>query len=228
MSEINVLVDLRDSFGPIRNQGPRPTCLAFAASDTHAALRQGWTPLSCEYAFYQAQRRANRPPHTGAVLSFMLKALREDGQPEEAGWPYLTVNPSDADSWTPPLELGKRFGRNGMISSPAFEDVIQHLDHGHPMITLLMLSRSFYRPNLQGIVDPANDEQPEIDRRHAVIAAGHGTIDGQRAVLVRNSWGPNWGEAGYGWLTVRFLIPRIFAAAKLMEDVDVSAHSAAA
>lgn len=62
MRDIIVLVDLRASFGPARNQGARPTCLAFAASDTHAAVREGWVPLSCEYAFYQAQRRAGRPP----------------------------------------------------------------------------------------------------------------------------------------------------------------------
>ena len=73
--------------------------MAFAASDTHAALRTGWVPLSCEYAFYQAQRRAGRPPSTGALLSSMLDAVREDGQPEESGWPYLPTTPADVDSW---------------------------------------------------------------------------------------------------------------------------------
>ena len=35
----------------------------------------------CEYAFYQAQRRSNRPPKAGARLPDMLDALRDDGQP---------------------------------------------------------------------------------------------------------------------------------------------------
>ena len=51
-------VDLRSLFGPVGDQGPRPTCLAFAASDAHAALRSGWVPLSREYAFYQVAARA--------------------------------------------------------------------------------------------------------------------------------------------------------------------------
>jgi hypothetical protein len=89
MSVIAAAVDLRSLFGPVGDQGPRPTCLAFAASDVHAALRSGWVPLSREYAFYQAQRRAGRPPSRGALLSSMLDALRENGQPEEGGWPYL-------------------------------------------------------------------------------------------------------------------------------------------
>ena len=226
MNDIAVSVDLRALFGPARNQGSRPTCLAFAASDAHAGLRTGWAPLSCEYAFYQAQRRAGRAPSAGALLSSMLEALREDGQPEERGWPYLSATPADAASWTPPAQLGALFGRNGAKSVHSLDRVIGDLDQGWPVIILLMLSRAFYAGNPRGVVDPAADEVPEPQRRHAVIAVGHGTVDGQRAILVRNSWGPTWGDAGHGWLTERFLNARIFAAATLLEEVDVSTRSA--
>lgn len=228
MSAVTVSVDLRTSFGPARDQGPRPTCLAFAASDAHAALRGGWTPLSCEYAFYHAQRRAYRPPDTGALLSSMLETLREDGQPEESGWPYLAATPADAGTWAPPGDVGHLFGRNGGPASHAIDRVVEELDQGRPLIVLLMLSRAFYLRNPQGIIDAGPEEPPEPDRRHAVVAVGHGLVDEQRAILVRNSWGANWGDAGYGWLTERFLGPRIYAAATLLEEVDVSAHSAAA
>lgn len=228
MSEIIVSVDLRASFGPARNQGARPTCLAFAASDAHAAARDGWAPLSCEYVFYRAQRRVGRPPNTGALLSSMLDALREDGQPEESGWPYLAATPPDAVSWAPPREVGKLFGRNGAIAVHSIDQVIRELDQGRPVIVLTMLSRAFYQRNPQGIVDPAPDERPEPNRRHAIIAVGYGGVDGQRAILIRNSWGPSWGDAGYGWLTERFLGPRIYAAATLLEEIDVPAHSVAA
>ncbi|MFH0303208.1 C1 family peptidase [Bradyrhizobium sp. 31Argb] len=228
MSDITISVDLRASFGTARNQGARPTCLAFAASDAHAALREGWAPLSCEYAFYQAQRRAGRAPDTGALLSSMLEALRKDGQPEESSWPYLSATPAVAASWAPPREIGKLFGRNGAVATHSIDHVIQELDQGRPVIVLTMLSRAFYQRNPQGVVDPSPGEQPEPDRRHAVVAVGYGKVDGQRAVLVRNSWGPSWGDAGYGWLTERFLGPRIYAAATLLEEVDVPADPIAA
>jgi hypothetical protein len=228
MSDITISVDLRSAFGPIRNQGQRPTCLAFAASDAHAGARAGWAPLSCEYAFYQAQRRAGRPPSTGAVLSSMLTMLREVGQPEESGWPYLAAIPTDAASWSPPSDVGALFGRNGASAPHSIDQIINELDQGRAVIVLLKLSAAFYQRNPDGVVDPGPNEQPEPQRRHAVVAVGHGKVDKQRAVLVRNSWGPNWCSGGYGWLTERFLGPRIYAAATLLEEVNVPAHSFAA
>lgn len=206
-------------FGPVRNQGARPTCLAFAASDAHAALRPGWTPLSCEFAFFHAQRRAGRVPEQGALLSAMLETLREDGQPEEAGWPYLAQVPTDVTTWAPPTSVGEVFTRDGMSTSSAIKGVVQELDGGTPVILLLQLSAAFFRPGRDGVVDPAPGEAPERDRRHAVIAVGHGSVDGQTAMLVRNSWGDRWALAGYAWLTEAFLGPRLFAAAKLTEEV---------
>lgn len=228
MSVIATSVDLRPLFGPARDQGARPTCLAFAASDAHAAVRGGRAPLSVEYAFYQAQGRAGRPPSEGALLSSMLDALREDGQPKESGWPYLAATPADVASWAPPAEVGQLFRRAGERSGPSLDQLVLELEQGRPVIVLLTLSRSFYSPAAWAVVDPANGEAPETERRHAVVAVGHGTVDAQRAILVRNSWGPRWGEAGHAWLTERFLGPRIFAAAILMEEIDVSGHSVAA
>ena len=147
MSEITISVDLRAAFGVVRNQGGRPTCLAFAASDAHAALRGTWVPLSCEYVFYQAQRRAGRTAATGALLSSMLEALRKDGQPAERGWPYQSKTPVDASSWAPPRDIGKLFGRNGATATHSIDRVIQELNQDRPVIVLTMLSRAFYQRN---------------------------------------------------------------------------------
>ncbi|BCH34814.1 hypothetical protein MesoLjLc_67440 [Mesorhizobium sp. L-8-10] len=73
-------------------------------------------------------------------------------------------------------------------------------------------------------MQPASGEQPERDRRHAVIAVGHGTIDNHRSILIRNSWGPRWGLDGYAWLTEPYLAARLFGSAELLEEVHVPAH----
>ncbi len=225
MSVIEMFCDLRPMFGAVRDQGARPTCVAFAASDAHAALRAGWEPLCCEYAFYQAQRRAGRQPTQGVFLPAMVESLAQDGQPIEAAWPYLSALPADLTTWMPPAQLSQIHGRAGIISSSALDQIVATLDEGRPVILLLMLSASFFLPGTDGVIDAAVGEVPEPARRHAVIACGHGAIDARPALLVRNSWGARWGLSGCAWLTESFLKPRLFAAATLLEDADVSAHS---
>lgn len=222
MTSVAILKDLRSQLGAARNQGSRPTCLAFAASDVHAALRPGWSPLSCEYAFYHAQRRANRSPDRAATLPAILATIDQEGQPEEAGWPYLPAVPADAASWSPPMDVGPRYGRGGAPHACTVAAIVAEMDADRPVILLMMQSRSFFMPGRDGVVRASAGELPEPARRHAVVAVAHGKIQDERVVLVRNSWGTGWGLDGHAWLTEAFLAPRLFAAALLTEDVDVS------
>jgi len=228
MTDITIKSDLRGLFGPVRDQGQRTTCLAFAASDAHAAMRGAWAPLSCEYLFFHAQRRANRKPTQGALLVSVLEALRLDGQPHESGWPYLVDLPADLSHWVPPPGVSRLFRRAGEEELSAIDTIIGELEQAHPVIVLTRLSWSFDWVKPDGIIDEAVGEQPDFGRRHAVIAVGHGDIRGQRAVLIRNSWGDGWGAGGYGWLTEKYVLPRVFQLAILKEDLSVSPHSAAA
>ena len=228
MTEIDELQNLGHLFGAVRDQGDRPTCLAFAASDVHAGLRESWVPLSCEFAFYHAQRRAGRPPTVGALLPAMLDALRRDGQPCEEGWPYLATPPADAASWQPPQDVGEVYRRAGEQGQNTVDDIIAELDQGRPVLVLMHLSISFDLAGLEGLVDAPAGEQPDMARRHVVVAIGHGTHDGRRVILVRNSWGEGWGQGGHAWLTEDFLGPRVFRLAILTEDIDVAPRATAA
>ncbi|RZJ47548.1 MAG: peptidase C1 [Brevundimonas sp.] len=221
------ITDLRARLGSARDQGPRPTCLAFAASDLHAAIRPGWDPLSCEAAFFHAQRRAGRPPSVGATLPSMLEALTLDGQPIEAAWPYLAETPIGSGAWTPPSFSEDVFKRSGSAVTPGWSHLTDLLNAGKPVLLLMTLSPSFFRP-VQGLVEAANDEAPDPTLRHAVLAVAHGAVDGKAAVLVRNSWGESWGAAGHAWLTADFVTARLFGMALLNEDENVSSHSIAA
>jgi len=224
---VEIDVDLRGEFGPVRDQGRRPTCLAFAASDSHAGVRAGWEPLSCEFAFYHAQRRAGRSLAQGAELGAMLEALRVDGQPVEAGWRYLDAVPPDLAAWVPPASVGERFARDGVAGDGDLGKVRSRLATGCPVVVLTMLSRSFFMP-VEGVVDGTPGELPEPSQRHALVAVGSGRVLGMPAILLRNSWGAAWGVDGHAWLTDRFLEPRLFATAALLEEVDVSTRRTAA
>lgn len=220
MTEVVVERDIGSLFGAARDQGERPTCLAFATSDVHAALRASWVPLSCEYVFYHAQRRGNRPPEVGARLPDMLEAVRDDGQPRETGWPYLAATPADGADWHPPDDVGEIYRRLGTVRPESVDAIIQSLDAGKPIMVLMTLSCSFYNPPESGIIKPQPGEQPVFAMRHAVIAIGYGIIGGERAIHIRNSWGGNWGVKGCAWLTESFLTPRLMRLAALTEGID--------
>jgi hypothetical protein len=224
---VQILRDLRGQFGDVRDQDQRPTCLAFAASDAHAALRSPWEALSVEFAFHHAQRRAGRSLSVGATLPAMLSTLLEDGQPVESGCPYLMVVPPD---WKPAEDIGPVFRRRGEKGGDTVGDIIARLDVGRSVLVLMTLSSAFdfATASAGGIVDQPAGEPLNPHRRHAVIAAGHGLVGGQRVVLIRNSWGEEWGDQGYAWLTEAYLAPRVFRIGILTEDPDVSTHAAAA
>jgi len=86
---VMALRDLRPMFGTARNQGTRPTCIAFAFSDGHAAARCSREPLSVEHLYFNAvQRTPERNPDAGVNMPTCSAALALDGQCAEVGWPY--------------------------------------------------------------------------------------------------------------------------------------------
>lgn len=225
---VTVYVDLRDQFGPIRDQGARPTCLAFAASDAHASLRGEWDTLSCEYAFYHAQKRTGRPPTIGVFLDDMLATLRDQGQPIENDWPYLAKLPTDLTHYSPPSPIGRLYGRNGQQPIHSVDHICGALDDGVPAIVLSVLTRTFFNPPNSGIIDHVDGDDVFPIPRHAMVAVGHGQVRQGRVVLIRNSWGSCWGLNGYGWVTEAFLTRHIYGLALLTDESDVLHSSAAA
>jgi hypothetical protein len=225
---VTIAVDLRQHFGPVRDQGDRPTCLAFAASDAHAACRPDWEPLSAEYAFFHAQKRSGQPPDRGTYLETMLDALRLDGQPIEQSWPYLLTLPNDLGTYAPPATVDDVFGRDGDRASVSFGTITASLAAGSAVIILTKLTMPFFRPPVEAIIDYADGDDVFPVPRHAMIAVGYGSIGPTDVILIRNSWGSSWGQGGYAWVTRAYVEKNSFDLAILTEETDVSYRAVAA
>ncbi len=207
MSSIVVRHDLRHLFGPVRDQEGRETCLAFATSDAHAVAIGGmWSPLSCEYLFYHAKLRDKTPADQGTTISAIQTALEQDGQPVEAGWPYLIALPVDLKQWKPPANVGPLFRRTSNSNGKPFDEIWNVVEADKPVLVGMTISDAFAEPDGDGVID---SEEPVGPVTHAVLVVGTGTREKKKLLFIRNSWGDDWGLSGYGWMSEQYAICRI-------------------
>jgi C1A family cysteine protease len=190
-------IDLRPDLLPVRYQGRRRSCLAFASSTAHEHQAKTGEHLSVEYLYYHAvARTAGADPSAGTTMVAAAAALADEGQPVETAWPYSLVQ---VTPWTPPTITTTLYKTTMTPGKLAFADVIAALDQGRPIVLGLIITDAFYRPDGSGQIP---DLSPDTERGgHAVLAVGHGlSADGTPTLLIRNSWGVGWGVGGYGWL----------------------------
>lgn len=178
---------------------------------------------------------------TGAWIRNTMGALVYGGVPPEKYWPYK-IEEFDKDpspfvyAVAEEYEAVKYFCHDPMGQNRPKDQVLArvkaHLAAGIPSMFGFYGFDSFRDTDvLGGIPYPCPGEQAQWG--HAVLAVGYDDekeITNTRcnepvrgALLIRNSWGVDWGDEGYGWLPYKYVLSgfaRDFWSLISMEWVD--------
>jgi len=204
-------VDLRASLPVVLDQGTRSTCLAFAVTAAHERVKNIQSDviadLSEEFLYWGCKQiDGDREPGTSFLSA--AAALMDYGQPHEEVWPYDGFR-DDADaSYNPPegaLDAIPYYNALMMQISLTIEDLQLWLARGHTVALGIRLSRGFFEP-IQGAI-PMPVAEEELMEGHAILVVGYenGVLPGEGFLILRNSWGLEWGDEGYGYLPYAYI-----------------------
>ncbi|HGZ70764.1 MAG TPA: cysteine protease [Nitratifractor sp.] len=170
---------------------------------------------------------------TGAYLRTTMASIAVAGVPPERYWPYTTrVDPGPSQERTFDTEPDSfvyavadnyeaiRYFRHGAKGGgkdgeKVLKSVKKYLLFGIPSMFGFYGFDSFYSGDKPGHIPlPCDNEQAQWG--HAIVAVGYDDnkeIKNRRcgtttkgALLIRNSWGTGWGDAGYGWLPYEYVL----------------------
>lgn len=187
-----------------RNQRACGSCAAFAATGVHETcmLKAGTKIDGLDLSEQQLVDCGYNPSAgmnacNGAWPHAYQKWMKENGgqAPHEANYPYLNRNPKK----TCVPEAKKVWNSGAKITNVAFDygcnaDKMIKLVNTHGAVgAAIYASDKGFSNYGAGVFQGCSQKQIN----HAVVVVGYGTEKGVDYWLVKNSWGPSWGDKGF-------------------------------
>ena len=198
-------VDLRPKMPPIFDQGNIGSCTSQAGAAAIQFFHWAFEP-SRLYLYYQ-ERLADGDPLTdsGSSLTQCVETLTKVGVCSEKAWPYVESKFADK----PPAECDKEAAEHRAIKSEPVAQTLESLKaclaSGHPILIGITVYESFESEQVakNGVVPMPDVVNEQILGGHAVLLVSYTE---KSKFICRNSWGKNWGEAGYFYLSFEYVL----------------------
>lgn len=197
------IVDLRPFCSLIENQGNLGSCTGQAVAGAIELLntRNGKHRDISRLFIYYYERALIGTIHydSGAYIRDGIKVTNKQGAPLENLWPYdiskfrnRPSNESIIDALRRKVTLYERVSNH--------EGVLDALTNGFPVIIGYLVYSSFMTNQVArtGMMPYPNVRRERLLGGHAVLIVGYDKT--KNHYIVRNSWGPNWGDKGYFYM----------------------------
>ena len=223
-------VDLREWCPPIENQGELGSCTANAGVGIVEYFEKRvfgkYIDASRLFLYKATRNMLHWTGDTGAFLRTTMGALVLFGVPPEEYWPYVI-----ADFDKEPPAFCYAFAQNyqaisyyrldppGISKDILLSRIKTYLAAGLPSMFGFTVYTSISQAATTGKM-PYPTPGEKIVGGHAIVAVGYDdkmkikntnpqTVETTGALLIRNSWGTEWGNKGYGWLPYRYVLEEL-------------------
>jgi len=203
-----VSVRLMDRLGPVKAQGERGTCVAFALVGLREYLLEEPVRLSEQHMYWGCKQRDGFEDEAGSTIHDGLSALRAFGVCPEADWPYSDAVIVHNESHGPvPAQAAKaakgfRMQHTTAVSRSNVVDIKQVLagvdaQEGMPVAISVLVFNSWLHSHATQqtgkITMPLPGEEPQGG--HAMLVVGYQedtSAPGGGYLILRNSWSSEW------------------------------------
>lgn len=215
--ELKTAIDMSGDFPPVGNQGRQGSCVGFAIAYIlsyyhHSPYVSYYTnegKLDCSTIFSPAfiYNSLNNCQNTGISAGMALQLIGQNGIVTLCDMPY-----SESDYCTFPTKEqftkamdNRILGFHAMYGDYPIKVMKEKLNEGYPLLMGAGLDKNFLVKFMSKTETDYiwNGYEGEILAYHLMVIVGYD--DNKNAFRIMNSWGSEWGEKGFFWISYDFI-----------------------